>query len=142
MSDEMVDMEAPGVIRALFSALELDLSAHRDGPYNWLIHQGSAWIDLAYHEKTGLIIGEAKLCQIPPKNRTPLYKYLLQENDKLEGLSFSISEEKVTLSLLIYDRQINTQQGIKLLQSLLDKADYYDDILVNQYGGSWIKLTN
>ena len=138
MSDEMVEMEAPGVLKALFEALDLDLKTHRDGPYNWLIQQGSARIDLAYHEKTGLIIGEARLCKIPPQDRTPLYKYLLQENDKLEGLSFSVLEENVILSLLIYDRQINTQQGIKLLQSLLEKADYYDDILVNQYKGSWI----
>jgi len=138
MSDEMVGYEVPRIIKAFFEALELDVQEHREGPYNWLIRQGSALIDLAYHTKSGLIIGEARLCKIPPQDRTPLYKYLLQENDKLEGLSFSVMEENVILSLLIYDRQINTQQGIKLLQSLLEKSDYYDDILVNQYGGSWL----
>jgi len=85
------------------------------------------------------IIGEAILCKIPTKNKSPLYKYLLTENDRLEGLTFSVRDNQAILSLLIHDRQFNTQKGKKLFQMLLDKADYYDIILVEQFGAEWIK---
>jgi len=139
MSDRMVEGEIPAVIQILLEALGLDAKALRDGPYNWRIRQGSALIDIAYHEQTGLIIGEAILCKVPSQNRSPLYKYLLSENDLLEALTFSVRENQVVLSLLIHDRQFNTQKGKKLFQMLLDKADYYDNVLVDQFGAEWIK---
>ncbi len=139
MSDRMVGGEIPAVIQVLLEALGLDANLLRQGPYNWQIKQGSAMIDIAYHEQSGLIIGEAVLCKIPTNNRSPLFKYLLTENDSLEGLTFSVRDDQVILSLLIHDRQFNTQKGKKLFQMLLDKADYYDNILVEKFGAEWIK---
>jgi serine protease Do len=43
----------------------------------------------------------------------------------------------VILSLLIFDRYFNASTGQQLFQFLFDKADYYDNILVEQYGANW-----
>lgn len=138
----MVKENIPAIIKKLLTALKLDAQAHQEGPYNWIIEHGSAFIDLAYHEKSGLIIGECHLCKIPTNNRSPLYKFLLSENDLLEGLTLSLKSEQIILSLLIHDRQFNTQNGKKLFQMLFEKADYYDNILVEQYGANWISREN
>jgi len=55
----------------------------------------------------------------------------------MEGLNFSIKEQDIILSLLIYDRYLNVDTGIQLFKHLFEKADYYDNILVEEYGALW-----
>ena len=113
----------------------------RRGPNNWEIQQGSAKINITYHEKTGLIIGDAFLCNLPKENIGPLYEYLLKQNYLVEGLTFSVNPKghDIILSLLIYDRYLNLDTGIQLFRHLFEKADHYDDILVNEFGAFWKK---
>jgi serine protease Do len=109
----------------------------RRGPNNWEIQQGSAKINISYYEKTGLITGDAYLCLLPKKNIKPLYEYLLHQNYEVEGLNFSIKGQDIILSLLIYDRYLNADTGLELFQHLFERADYYDNILVEEYGAIW-----
>lgn len=109
----------------------------RRGANNWEIQQGSARINISYHEETGLISGDAYLCMLPSKDIKPLYEYLLRQNYLVEGLAFSIKDQDVILSLLIFDRYLNLSTGMKLFKHLFDCADQFDNILVEQYGASW-----
>ncbi|MEM1320949.1 MAG: trypsin-like peptidase domain-containing protein [Bacteroidota bacterium] len=114
---------------------QVDLS--RRGPNNWQIRQGSAKINISYYEKTGLIIGDAYLCSLPQKDIKPLYEYLLRQNYEIENLTFSVRGQDITLSLLIYDRYLNLDTGMALFTHLFEKADDYDNILVEEYGAQW-----
>ena len=49
----------------------------------------------------------------------------------------SVKGQNIVLSLLIHDKYFNSEIGIKLFKRLFEKADHYDDILVNKYGGQW-----
>jgi len=109
----------------------------RRGPFHWEIKQGSAKISISYYEKTGLIIGDAYLCNLPQKDIKPLYEFLLRQNYENEGLTFSVKGHDIVLSLLIYDRYLNKETGIKLINHLFERADYYDNILVEEYGATW-----
>jgi len=124
-------------IENMLAELGHDVKLTRRGPNNWGIREGSARISISYYEKTGLIIGDASLCNLPPQNIQPLYEYLLRQNHIIEGLTFSIRGQDIVLSLLIYDRYLNGETGRKLFQYLFEKADYYDNILVEEYGASW-----
>lgn len=120
----------------------LDQTGHkvqlsRRGPNNWEITQGSANISISYYEKTGLITGDAYLCLLPKRKIKPLYQYLLRQNYEIEGLTFSIKGQDIILSLLIYDRYLNLDTGMKLIQHLFERADFYDNILVEEYGALW-----
>ena len=106
----------------------------RRGPFNWEIEQGSAKISISYYEKTGLIIGDAYLCNLPLKDIKPLYEFLLRQNYENEALTFSVKGQNIVLSLFIYDRYLNKETGVKLIKHLFEKADYYDNILVENYG--------
>ncbi len=114
---------------------EVELS--RMGPGNWEIEEGSAHINISYYEKSGLIIGDAYLCILPKSNIKPLYEYLLKQNYEIEGLTFSIRGQNIVLSLLIYDQYLNVETGMKLFQRLFERADHYDNILIEEYGASW-----
>ncbi len=108
----------------------------RRGPNNWQIQQGSARVNISYYEKNGLISGDAHLCLLP-EDETEILQYLLEQNHLLEGLTFSIDHHDVILSLLIHDRYLNVESGVKLFRHLLEQADYFDNILVEKFGANW-----
>ena len=124
-------------IENMLEELGHEVKLTRRGPNNWEIQQGSAIISISYYEKTGLIIGDASLCNLPPQNIEPLYEYLLRQNHEIEGLTFSVKGQDIVLSLLIYDRYLNAETGRRLFLHLFEKADYYDNILVEEFGASW-----
>jgi len=112
--------EALGIsktIEELLLATGHNVRLSRRGPNNWEIYQGTAKINITYHEKTGLIIGDAFLCNLPKEHIGPLYEYLLKQNYLIEGLTFSVNPT-----------------GIQLFKHLFEKADHYDDILVDEFG--------
>ncbi|MBK8555425.1 MAG: trypsin-like peptidase domain-containing protein [Lewinellaceae bacterium] len=127
----------PRTIETIISRTNNDVSLSRCGPNAWEIRHGSAKITITYHDKTGLMTADAILCHLPKENIKPLYEYLLRENCRNEGLTFSVHEQDILLSLLIYDRYLNEDTGLALLNRLFEKADHYDNILVEEYGGSW-----
>lgn len=140
LPSEVEEYESTGVPKTVEDMLEklgYEVGLSRIGPNHWEIQKGSAFINISYHEKTGLIMGDASLCLLPKENIKPLYEYLLQQNNLIEGLTFSIKENDIVLSLLIYDRYLNLDTGIKLFEYLFQQADDFDNILVEKYGAIW-----
>ncbi|MEZ4918702.1 MAG: trypsin-like peptidase domain-containing protein [Saprospiraceae bacterium] len=135
--EEYVPVGISRTIESIIEGAGYDVPLSRCGPNAWEVRQGSAKITVTYHEKSGLMTADAVLCSLPKENIKPLYEYLLRENHKNEGLTFSVHEQDILLSLLIYDRYLNQDTGLALLKLLFEKADYYDNILVDQYGASW-----
>jgi len=132
--------EATGIaqtIEAMLAQAGHDVQLSRRGLNNWEIQQGSARVNVLYHEDTGLITGDAYLCSLPRENIQPLYEFLLRQNYETESLTFSVRGQDVIISLLIYDRYFNLETGLKLFSYLFDKADEYDNVLVEQYGAIW-----
>lgn len=134
------DYEPVGVAKTMEDLLEQTgylPQLSRRGPDAWEIQRGSARINIAYYEKTGLITGDAYLCTLPQKNIKALYEYLLRQNYGTESLTLSIKGQDIILSLLIYDRYLNVDTGIALFEHLFERADYYDNVLVETYGARW-----
>lgn len=135
--DEYLPTGVPRTIETLITRAGHDVSLSRCGPNCWEIAQGSAKINITYHEQSGLMTADAVLCQLPKENIKPLYEYLLRENYSNEAITLAVHEHDILLSLLIYDRYLNEDTGMQLLQTLFEKADHYDNILVEQYGAQW-----
>ena len=132
--------EPLGIAKTIEEIIQLanhKVELSRRGPNNWEIKEGTAKVNISYYEKTGLITGDAYLCSLPKENIKPLYEYLLRLNYKVEGLTFSIKGQDIVLSLLIYDRYLNPETGLELFKHLFSKADYYDNILVEEFGAHW-----
>ena len=135
--EEYLPTGIPRTIEAIVSRTGHAVNLSRCGPNCWEINQGSAKINITYHEKSGLMTADAILCQLPKENIKALYEFLLRENYNNEALTFAVHEQDILLSLLIYDRYLNEDTGLQLLQTLFEKADHYDNILVETYGAQW-----
>jgi serine protease Do len=135
--EEYIPSGTAKTIESLISNIGHDVRLSRSGPNAWEIKQGSATIVMTYHDKTGLLSADALLCELPKKDIKPLYEYLLRENYANEALSLSVHEQDIVLSLLIFDRYLNEETGQAMLNSLFEKADYYDNKLVEEFGATW-----
>ncbi|MEM9921813.1 MAG: serine protease [Bacteroidota bacterium] len=137
-SSQVFEPEGVGKsIEVLLAENGYDIALSRIGPNNWEIREGSARIDISYYEKTGLIVGDAYLCSLPPDPSKPLYEFLLKQNYRTQGLAFSVKGRDIVLSLLIYDRYLNAGTAAQLFKHLFERADYFDNILVEEYGARW-----
>lgn len=128
----------PATVEAIITASNHDARLARRGPNLWSIRQGSAIIQLAYHEDSGLVTGDAYLCSLPELPDPELFAFLLRENFKLQQLTFSTFGRDIVLSLLIYDRYLTVETALPRFKHLFAKADEYDDQLVNGFGGKWL----
>ncbi len=135
--DEYTPVGIAKTIERLVVQLGHDIALSRSGPNAWEVRQGSAKIGITYHDKSGLLSADAVLCQLPKENIKPLYEFLLRENYTNEALTLSLNGQDIVLSLLIYDRYLNDETGMSLLKLLFEKADHYDNVLVEQYGATW-----
>ena len=137
----LVPYEPSGIQRTIERLLE-DLGYRaelaRAGERHWEIVEGSAKIAIAYHEKSGMIIGEAYLCGLPENEKEKFFAFVLQQNEDLRSLTFSIKDQKVVLTMLIYDHFLQEETGKKMFRNLFETADHYDDILIHQFGATSI----
>jgi serine protease Do len=136
-AEEYTPSGVPKTVESLIARIGHDVALSRCGPNAWEIRQGSAKILITYHDKSGLISADALLCELPKENIKALYEYLLRENYANEGMTLSVHEQDIILSLLIFDRYLNEETGMNMLRNLFEKADHYDNILVEQYGATW-----
>lgn len=136
-AEEYIPSGVAKSIESLIESIGHDVLLSRSGRYAWEIRQGSATILVCYHDKSGLISADTVLCELPRENIKPLYEYLLRENYSNEALTLSLREQDILLSLFIFDRYLNEDTGKKMLSQLFEKADYYDNVLVEQFGASW-----
>ena len=134
------DYEPYGIsstVEEMISKLGYPVALTRKGPNNWSLKKGSASINISYYEKTGLLVGDVYLSTLPENNIDKLYHFLLRQNYQLEGMSFSIKEQDIILSLLIFDQYLNADTLYRLFSNLLTTADKYDNVLVDIYGAKW-----
>jgi serine protease Do len=132
------DEEAPvsGIAKTIEDILEkigFNRELARTGQNKWEVEEGSAKIRISYNPENYFIISDAFLCQLPKTGIRDLYTYLLRENFKLKGKFFSLHEGNVVLSSLVYDLDINLEAGEAMFRDLVDKADHYDTVLIDQF---------
>ena len=124
-------------IEDMLVKLGYDAQLSRRGLNCWEVKRGSARIRISYHEDTGLVMGDAYLCTIPKSNIISVYNMMLKENYTLEGLTFSVNGQDIILSLLVFDKYFDEQTSRLFFNALFEKADHYDNILVEDFGASW-----
>jgi len=136
----IVPYEPQGVNKTLEQMIEqlgYNVILSRTGPSSWSIDKGSALINISYHEKSGLITGDAHLCELPDKDIINIYSYLLKQNYTLDGHTFSVKDNDIILSLLIYDQYFKQDIAVTLFKNLFELSDHYDDILVDNFQAKW-----
>ncbi len=111
--------------------LNYDVKKSRLGQHIWEINEGSASIIVRYEPEQKFIVAFS-LVAVISNNLEEIYKYLLIENSKIGGLSFSLNNDKVILSAPYFiEEDFNEHFAKSIFDELFKKADYYDDIIAD-----------
>jgi serine protease Do len=127
-------------IENIITQLGKDVRLTRMGANSWHVNEGSAVIKIFYDQKTNFIFCDAMLCQLPKENIGPLYEYVLRENNGLENISFSIYNQNIVLGSVIFSDDLTEETGVNLFKTLFEKADFYDDTLINKFAAEAIEV--
>jgi len=130
------------MIEDILTKIGKNVALARIGQSSWDIEEGSALIRITYDNKTGFIFNDAMLCSLPKDNISDLYEFLLKENFHLDNIGFSVFNQNIVIGLVIYDEDINEETGTELYKLLFQKADDYDDILINRFQAQPIERDN
>ena len=122
------------MIEDILEKLGYNKELARNGQNRWEVEEGTAKIRITYNPDSFFIISDAFLCNLPKQGIRELYTFLLRENFTLKGKLFSLQEEKIVLSSLIYDLEMSPENGEAIFKDLFQKADHYDTLLINDYG--------
>jgi serine protease Do len=123
------------LLEEILESLDVNVTLARRSQASWRVDHGSARIEINYYDN-GIIIADSKLCVIPQKNISEIYDFLLNENNNLSYLRFSINENFIYLSYLIIDSSLTLKEGKTAMERLFKKANEYDDILIERFGAT------
>jgi len=121
-------------IEAILSKLGYNAELIRSGQNHWEIEAGSATVRISYNPATYFIVSDAFLCRLPKQNISVLYTYLLRENYRTQAKLFSLKDDSIVLSSLLYDLELTVESGEAMFKDLFKGADFYDTLLIEQYG--------
>ncbi len=133
---KIVDYQPEGpsaIIERVLESLTYTPSLARTGPHAWEVDKGSAKISINFNKKASMITCDAELCLLPKKGINEIYAYLLQQNYEMNYLTFSVKGNSVLLSLLIHEANVQFESAKEMMSYLFDRADHYDDILVDEF---------
>lgn len=128
-----------GMVEECISRLGVDpaICRHETTAGKWSLVKGSAkvWIDVWHIENEGRAYFQvmSPVMQIPVDNRGALFQELLQINDKLFGVAFTIFNDWVWLKVIREVKGMDGDEAFAMLTRIGNYADQYDDLLINKY---------
>lgn len=131
------DSPVTGIARTveeILTRLGRNVELARTGQNRWEVESGSARIRISYNPENYFIISDAFLCRLPKQGIAEVYQYLLQQNFGMQGKLFSMQGENIVLSSLLYDLELTADRGETVFRDLFERADYFDTLLMEQYG--------
>ncbi|MBS1616749.1 MAG: trypsin-like peptidase domain-containing protein [Bacteroidetes bacterium] len=134
MMEENTGMGIAGVVEEALKQLGYDIELVRMGFNRWELKAGSANIHIAYNADSHFIIAEAVLARLPQSKIAELYQFLLMENCKLKGMSFSLQDDCIVLASLLYNLNLKAEACVRHLSALFEMADHFDDYLIGHFG--------
>ncbi len=133
---ELKQVGVANIVEAILNELGKDVKLARESHNNWSVKEGMAKIKINYNPENYFVTGDAYLCTLPGETVqiNPLYKFLLEENFKMDSLVLSCVKQSIVLSCIMYDLDMTKEAGIEMFRDLFQKADYYDQLLEKEFG--------
>ena len=128
------------IIESCIADLGVDpATARGNSPGQWSLIKGSAkvWIDLWYIEREGRPYYQvmSPVLAIPATNQAAFFQELLEINDKLFGVAFTIYNGWAWLKVIRECDGMDKNEAFAMLTRIGNYADQYDDVLIAKYAG-------
>jgi hypothetical protein len=118
-------------------SLGLNVTESRKDKGKWAFYRGSALVKIeVYHSKPNnedYIHICSPLMKIPKQNTEKFYRRLLEINNKLFQVSFSIKEGNAVLRVIRECSLLDAKEIENMIQRVGYYADEYDDILKQEF---------
>ncbi len=132
------------IIEEALTKLDLDpVLCRGEQKGQWNLAQGSAnvWIDIWHIERQGRayyqVMSPVMYLPADAKAAGELCQELLEINDKLFGVAFSMYKGLVWMKTIREVRGMDVDEALNILTRIATYADLYDDYLVNKYKGTF-----
>lgn len=104
----------------------------------WVVMKGSAevYVFLYHGEGDNFIHVYSPVMSLPERNLLQLFRRLLDLNGVGQmGVAFGLKGDHVVLSVYRSTTDLDRSEVQEMIINVGEHADYYDDILVNEFGG-------
>ena len=104
----------------------------------WVVMKGSAevYVFLYRGEDDNFIHVYSPVMTVPERNLLQLFRRLLDLNGVGQmGVAFGLKGDHVVLSIYRSTTDLDRSEVREMIINVGEHADYYDDILVNEFGG-------
>ena len=106
-------------------------------PGSWTLNKGSiqVWVDVWYieREERSYLQIMSPVMKVPQLSREQLFRELLQINDRLFGVAFTVYKDTVWLKHVRETENLQESEILNTLHRVGNYADQYDDILKEKY---------
>ncbi len=128
----------PGVmarkVEEMLTKLGYDVNIVRDGRDSWTVSDENLNINITYSPESCYLSSSCVLCRLPQEDIGRLYSFLLQQNYKVPGVTFSISGGHVKISTRrIRNTDFHSETAYTLFENYINACHRYSDILINRY---------
>ena len=117
---------------------EEDAHAGAKETLGWVVMKGSAqvYVFLYRSENDNYIHVYSPVMSMPERNLLQLFRRLLDLNGVGQmGVAFGLKGDNVVLSIYRSTTDLDRSEVREMIINVGEHADYYDDILVNEFGG-------
>ena len=129
-----------GMIEDIVKSWNLNPQEIFDANLNvWRLVQGSAYFDIGiYNFQNGgdYLVVSSPICKIPANNLLAFYRRLLEMNDTMLGVKFSVQGNQVWMLAQRECEGMDIGEAKRLIDNLRFFADEVDDELMNKFGAT------
>ena len=112
-------------------------------PGSWTLNKGSVqvWVDVWYieREQRSYLQIMSPIMKLPKNSKEDFFRELLQINDRLFGVGFTLYKDTVWLKHVRETENLQESEVLNTLHRVGNYADQYDDILKQKYDAEHAK---
>ncbi len=120
-------------IEGLISGMGFNVALARSGPFLWEIEKNNVHVNIIYLNDRKLIIFDVSICFLPESNLEVFYEFLLKQNDLLKSHKFSINNNEILLSFIVFEDDYNKESCINNVNDLINQSSHYINILQERF---------
>jgi serine protease Do len=120
-------------VEAVISEFVPNPALSRSGPFFWEVEKDNVNVTIVYLDKPRLVIFDVSCCLLPDDNIALFYEFVLQQNDVLKNLTFSLKNNEILLSFILFEDDFKHEACICLLKELIESGKHYIGLLQQRF---------
>lgn len=130
------DFKPTGIVAKIENIIDkmgCKIALSRSGPFFWEIEIDNVQVKIIFLSAKRSIVFDVSICVLPDGNIAEFYEFLLQENNVLKNHIFSLRNNEILLSFIIFEEDFNHDDCLALLRLLVEHSKHYKMLLSERF---------